>query len=72
MFCHASCFRTLIRNTGIGLEGAGRGGEGKGAADGRTAGGVVVLNRSALVDEIVLRPPQVVWMMMLVMLMLMM
>ena len=49
-----SYLRTHTRVPG---SGAGRGEEKVG---GKGSGGVVVMNRSALVDEIVLRPPQVV------------
>ena len=51
---HTLNFRTHTRNPG------GRSGREGDKADGRGSGGVVVMNRSALVDEIVLRPPQVV------------
>ena len=54
-----SFYRSNARNALAGVDEAGRSeARGKQNGDGR-AGGVVVMNRSALVDEIVLRPPQV-------------
>ncbi len=57
---HQTLFsRTNARNALAGVDEAGRSEVRlKSNSDGR-AGGVVVMNRSALVDEIVLRPPQV-------------
>jgi hypothetical protein len=58
VFCLASLVTRQNLRTHTRVAGSGGGREGE-RADGKGSGGVVMMNRSALVDEIVLRPPQV-------------